>query len=143
MNLLGKSEASGKDPYLALLTCRFTPTDNNLYVPSPAQLLNNRDYRTQLPSGEWLQSSQALDSHGEQLQNWQNIQRKQYDSRSTVELRKSIGEEEVVLQPRTKTWTPAQVREEASEPQSYIVKTADGSAWAEVQNNTAEDSNPG
>ena len=38
------------------------------------------------------------------------------------------GEEVVVFQPRTKTWTPAQVREEASEPRSYIVKTADGTA---------------
>ena len=38
------------------------------------------------------------------------------------------GEETVVFQPRTKTWTPAQVREEASEPRSYIGKTADGSA---------------
>ena len=28
------------------------------------------------------------------------------------------GEEVVVFQPRTKTWTPAQVREEASEPHS-------------------------
>ena len=38
------------------------------------------------------------------------------------------GEEVGVFQPRTKTWTPAQVREEASEPRSYhIVKIADGS----------------
>ena len=57
------------------------------------------------------------------------------------------GEEVVVFQPRTKTWTPAQVRKEASEPRSYIVKTADGTAWAKVQQSTAEalreDSKPG
>ena len=57
------------------------------------------------------------------------------------------GEEVVVFQPRTKTWTPAQVREEASEPRSYIVKTADGTAWGKVQQSTAEalreDSKPG
>ena len=57
------------------------------------------------------------------------------------------GEETVVFQPRTKTWTPAQVREEASEPRSYIGKTADGSAWAKVQQSTSEalreDSKPG
>ena len=46
-NLLRKPEASGQDPYLALLTYRTTPVDSNL--PSPAQLLNRRDYRTQLP----------------------------------------------------------------------------------------------
>ena len=128
MNLLGKAEASGQDPYLALLTYHSTPIDNNLL--SPAQLLNHRDYPTQLPISGWLQRSQALASHREQLQNRQNIQRKQYDSRSTLKLRKPIyqGEEVVVFQPRTETWTPAQVREEASDPQSYIVKTADGSA---------------
>ena len=131
MNLLGKAEASGRDPYVALLTYCSTPIDNSL--PSPAQLPNHRDYPTQLPISEWLQRSQALASHREQLQNWQNIQRKQYDSRSTLKLRKPIyqGEEVVVFQPRTETWTPAQVREEV--PRSYIVKTADGSAWAKMQ----------
>ena len=69
-NLLRKAEASEKDPYLALLTYRTTPVDSNL--PSPAQLLNHRDYRTQ-----------AFDSHREQLQNRQDMQRKQYDSKST------------------------------------------------------------
>ena len=37
------------------------------------------------------------------------------------------GEEVVVFPPRTNTWTPEQVREEASDPRSFIVKTADGS----------------
>ena len=147
MNLLGKAEASGQDPYLALLTYHSTPIDNNL--PSPAQLLSHRDYPTQLPISGRLQRSQALASHREQLQNRQNIQRKQCDSRSTLKLRKPIyqGEEVVVFQPRTETWTPAQVREEASDPQSYIVKTADGSAWAKMQWSTIqalrEDSKPG
>ena len=89
MNLLGKAEASGQDPYLALLTYCSTPIDNSL--PLPAQLPNHRDYPTQLPISEWLQCSQALASHTEQLQNRQNIQRRQYDSRSTLELRKPIS----------------------------------------------------
>ena len=67
MNLLGKAEASGKDPYLALLTYCSPPIDNSL--PLPAQLLNHRDYHTQLSISEWLQCSQALASHREQLQN--------------------------------------------------------------------------
>ena len=87
MNLLGKAEASGQDPYLALLTYHSTPIDNNL--PSPAQLLNHRDYPTQLPISGRLQHSQALASHREQLQNRQNIQRKQYDSRSTQKTSKT------------------------------------------------------
>ena len=57
------------------------------------------------------------------------------------------GEEVVMFQPRTNTWTPEQVREEASDPRSFIVKTADGSAWAKMQWSTIqalrEDSKPG
>ena len=87
MNLLGKAEALGQDPYLALLTYFSTPIDNSL--PSPAQLPNHRDYPTQLPISERLQRSQALAGHREQLQNWQNIERKQYDSRSTLKLQKT------------------------------------------------------
>ena len=103
-NVLRKAEALGQDPYLALLKYRSTPVDNNL--PSPAHLLNHTDYHTQLPSSGRLQRSQALDSHREQLQNRRNIQRKQYKSRSTRELRNlNRGEQVVVFQPKTKTWT--------------------------------------
>ena len=48
-NLLKKSDAAGQDRYLALLSYRTTPIDSNL--PSPAELLNQRDYHTQLPCG--------------------------------------------------------------------------------------------
>ena len=104
MNLLGKAEALGQDPYLALLTYFSAPIDNSL--PSPAQLPNHRDYPTQLPISERLQRSQALAGHREQLQNRQNIERKQYDSISTLKLRKPIyqDEEVVAFQPRTETW---------------------------------------
>ena len=89
MNLLGKAEASGQDHYLALLKYRSTPIENNL--PLPAQLLNHRDYPTQLPVSGRLQCSQALASHREQLQNQQNIQRREYDSTSTLELQKPLS----------------------------------------------------
>ena len=52
-NLLRKAETWGQDPYLALLTYRTTPVDSNL--PPPIQLLNHRDYRTQLPCSGRLQ----------------------------------------------------------------------------------------
>ena len=125
-NLLRKVEASGQDPYLALLNYRATPVYSNLL--SPAQLLNHRDYRTQLPCRGRLQRTQAFDSHREQLQNRQDMQRKQYDSKSTRELRKlNQGEQVNMLQHRTKTWTPVEVKEETGEPRSYIIKTTDGS----------------
>ena len=126
MRNLRKAEASGQDPYLAVLRYRTTSVDSNL--PSPAQLLNHRDYRTQLPSSGRLQRTQAFDSHGEQLQNRLDMQRRQYDSKSTHELRKlNQGEQANMFQHRTKTWTPAEVKEETGEPRSYIMKTTDGS----------------
>ena len=124
-NLIRKAETSGQDPYLALLTYRTTPVDSNL--PSPAQLLTNRDFRTQLPCSGRLQRTQAFDSHREQLQNRQDIQRKQCDGKSTRKLRKlNRGEQVNMFQHRTKTWTPVEVKEERGEPRSYIIKTTDG-----------------
>ena len=123
-NLLRKAEALRQDPYLALLTYRTTPVDRNL--PSP-HLLNHRGYRTQLPCSGHFQCSQAFDSHREQLQNRQDTQRNQYDRQSTHELwRLNQGEEVVVFQPQTKTWIPAEMKEETSKPRSYIVKTTGG-----------------
>jgi len=64
-NLLRKAEASGQDPYMALLTYQTTPVDSNFL--SPAQLLNHRDYRTQIPCSGRLQCTQAFHSHRVQL----------------------------------------------------------------------------
>ena len=133
--LLRKAEASGQDPYLALQTYRSTPVDKNL--PSSAQLLNRRDYRTQLPCSGRLQPPQALDNHRDQLQIRQDIHRKQYDSKSTRKLRKlNQGEQAAMFQQQTKTWTPAEVKEATSEPSSYIIKTSDGSKLIKTQQNT-------
>ncbi|XP_022797031.1 uncharacterized protein K02A2.6-like [Stylophora pistillata] len=125
-NLLRRVEASGQDPYLALLTYRTTPVDSNL--PSPSQLLNHRDYRTQLPCSGHLQRSQAFDSRREQLQNRQDTQRNQYDRQGIHTLRRlNQGEQVVVFQSQTKEWIAVEVKEETSKPRSYIVKTASGS----------------
>ena len=124
-NLLRKAEALRQDPFLALLTYRTTPVDSNL--PSP-HLLNHRGYRTKLPCSSHLQSSQAFNSHREQLQNRQNTERNQYDRQSTHELRRlNQGEQVAVFQPQTKTWIPAEMKEETGKPRSYIVKTTGGS----------------
>ena len=146
MNLLGKAEASGQDPYLALLTYCSTPIDNSL--PSPAQLPNHRDYPTQLPISERLQVLKPLLA----TQNNCRTDRTSREDSMIVDRHLNFenlyqGEEVVVFQPRTNTWTPEQVREEASDPRSFIVKTADGSAWAKMQWSTIQalrkDSKPG
>ena len=46
-NLLQKCKESGSDPHLAILCLRTTPVDHHL--PSPAELLNNRMYQSNLP----------------------------------------------------------------------------------------------
>ena len=125
-NLLRKSEAAGQDPYLALLSYRATPVDSNL--PSPAKLLNNREYRTQLPSSGRLQRSQAKECHQDQLQHRQDVQKQLHDGKSTRELQKLVpGQPVSVFQPKTKTWTPATLKEQMNQPRSYIVQTNSGS----------------
>ena len=125
-NLLKKSDAAGQDPYLALLSYRTTPIDSNL--PSPAKVLNQRDYRTQLPCSGRLQRSQTMECNQEQLQHRQDVQKQQYDGKSPRELQKLVpGQEVSVFQPRTKTWVPVEVKRETTQPRSYVVKTAGGS----------------
>lgn len=46
-NIMKKAEYDNIDPYLCILEYRNTPIDNNL--PSPAQLLFNRDINSLLP----------------------------------------------------------------------------------------------
>ena len=127
-SLLKKSDAAGQDPYLALLSYRTTPIDSNL--PSPAKVLNRRDYRTQLPCSGRLQRSQTMECtcNQEQLQHRQYVLEQQYDGKSLRELQKLVpGQEVSRFQPQTKTWIPVEVKEETTHPRSYVVKTAGGS----------------
>ena len=72
------------DTYVPFHTYRQQPTI--AYPTAESQRLPHT------VTNQWMaSSSQALDSHREQLQNQQNIQRKQYDSRLTLELRKPIS----------------------------------------------------
>jgi transposase InsO family protein len=48
---LQRAKDSGSDPHLALLDLRATPVDSHL--PSPAELLNRRRFRTTIPSKIW------------------------------------------------------------------------------------------
>ena len=135
-NLLKKSDAVGQDWYLALPSYRTTPIDSNL--PSPAELLNQRDYRTQLPCSGRLQRSQTMEYNQKQLQHRQDVQKRQYDGKSPRELQKLVpGQEVSVFQLRTKTWVPVEVKEDTTQPRSYVVKTA-WWFWAKAQQSTTE-----
>lgn len=47
-NILQKCKKSGADPHLTMLCLRTTPVDHHL--PSPAELLNSREYQSNLPT---------------------------------------------------------------------------------------------
>ena len=124
-NLLKKSEAASEDSYLALLSYGTTPVDTKL--AAPGKLLNQRDYRTQLPSSGRLQHSVTTDNDITQLHRRQQTRQQQYNNKSTGELKDlSPGQAVALYQPRSKTWTTAEVKEKAKEPRSYIVNMHQG-----------------
>ena len=97
-------------------------------LPSPAKLLNQRDYRTQLPCCGRLQRSQAMECNQKRLQHRQDVQKQQYDGKSPRELQKLVpGQELFMFEPRTKTWVPVEVEQETTQPGSYVARTAGGS----------------
>ncbi|XP_046573508.1 uncharacterized protein K02A2.6-like [Haliotis rubra] len=118
-NTLKKADASGEDPYLAMLSYRTTPVDGKL--PSPAQCLNNRKYRTQLPCSGKLQRLQSDDNNVEQLQHRQDHMKQQYDKKCVVKKQLEPGQDVSVFLPKSGTWTPATVKEKLDQPRSYKI----------------------
>ncbi|XP_020910391.1 uncharacterized protein LOC110248230 [Exaiptasia diaphana] len=124
-NLLKKAGDAGEDPYIALLNYRTTPVDNKLQAP--ARLLNQREYRTQLPSSGRIQRMKSNDDDLLQLQKRQEIQRQNYAQNRRELGGLSTGQPVAVYNPSSKTWTTAEVKEKLDEPRSYTVKTSNGS----------------
>ena len=125
-NLLKKSEEAGEDPYIALLNYRTTPVDSKLQAP--AKLLNQRNYRTLLPSSGRLQRLKTNDDDLLYLQRRQESQRQQHGQWHRRELEDlSSGQAVAVYNPSSKTWTTAEVKDKLDEPRSYVVKTTNGS----------------
>ena len=77
---LTKAYQSGQDPDMALLCYRSTPINSKL--PSPAELLNSRRYKTLLPTRTMLKS------RGEEREELLNLKQKQeqYYNRSAQTL---------------------------------------------------------
>ena len=124
-NLLKKADNAGEDPYIALLNYRTTPVDNKLHAP--ARLLNQREYRTQLPSSGRIQRMKSNDDDLLQLQKRQEMQRQNYAQNRRELDGLSPGQLVAVYNPSSKTWTAAEVKEKLDEPRSYTVKTSNGS----------------
>ena len=125
-NLLKKTKAEGKDPYLALLTYRDSPRENGLQ--SPAQLLFGRKLRTQVPIATESLIPKTPDQY--------NTQRKLILRREKAKLnhdRHSRKTPYPTLNPGSrirfhhgKEWVPAEFVSQSQYPRSFNIRTPDG-----------------
>ena len=116
-NTLKKAAMTRSNPQKALLALRSTPADS--HVPSPAQMLNARKYKSNLPviikNKHWLR-----DEIGRRLTDMQDIQRANHDRRATRPLAPLLpGQDIRVRDTQTYTWQPAKVVTTEVHPRSY------------------------
>lgn len=120
-NLLEKTHESGADENLALLCLRTTPIDSN--TPSPCEMLNQRQYRSNLPT----MPSRADSDITEALHKRQDKQKQQYDRKSRTSAPLFPDDNiRVLVHPNTKLWEPGRVVRSEEKPRSYLVDTANG-----------------
>ena len=123
-NTLRKCDEEGEDPYLGILSNRTTPVDHQL--KSPAELLNNRKFRTTLPTAQRvLLTGIDRDQVKENLHERQK-QQAQYYSRSVGPPLPPLhgGQHIRLYDSRSKTWQPGTVQGQTCAPRSYTVKSS-------------------
>ena len=107
---------------LALLALRTTPLSSNM--PSPAELLNGRMFKSTLPGK--IQPSKDQ----EEVKNWLKAREDNqccYNKRHIKELSELHGNQAIYAQdPVRKTWNPARVIDQGDTPRSYIIETEIG-----------------
>ena len=123
-NTLKKAAMTRSNPQKALLALRSTPIDSHL--PSPAEMLNARKYKSNLPviirNEHW-----SRDEIRRRLAERQEIQRINHDKRGTQPLTPLVAGQDVRVRDfQTKTWQPAKVITTDVHPRSYNVLTPTG-----------------
>ena len=125
-NLLKKAILDKRDPYLALLEYRNTPTSNTL--GSPAQRLMGRRTKTLLPTSNRLLQPKTI--HPKTVQNeltkCKDKQKLYYD-RHTKSLNKFSRGDQVMMKGRDR-WLPATVLTKSA-PRSYVIKIPQGQGY--------------
>ena len=123
-NPLKKAKQAGTDPYLALLSYRNTPADENL--GSSCQRLFGRRTKTTLPtSSSLLQPSLIQPKEVQEAVQERKEKQKLYFDRHSKELPElKVGD--TVWYERNRGLKPAQVIEKTKEPRSYMIRTANG-----------------
>ena len=118
-----KAKEANSDPHLAMLCLRTTPVDHNL--PSPSELLNGRQYKSNLPTVSTRPNGEV----NTYLQQRQHNEKTYYD-RASKELTPLAPQRTVrVLNPTRKTWDLAKVVSSANTPRSYNIQTTRGATY--------------
>ena len=127
-NTLRKCEEEGEDPYLGILSYRTTPVDHQL--KSPAELLNNRKFRTTLPTAKRaLLTGIDRDHVKESLYQRQKQQAQYYNRSAGPPLPPLHDGQHIRLYDRhTKTWQPGTVKGQTCAPRSYTVESSTSGA---------------
>ena len=101
-----KTIEEGEDVSLALLTCKTTPLDHSL--PSPAELLNSRKYKTLLPA--WILPTRLQESYRQITGQGQTNASTTVQKNTRVLPRPEQSQRVVVqLDPNKNIWTPAEI----------------------------------
>ena len=120
-----KAKQSGRDPNLAMLCLQTTPINHNL--PSLAELLNNRIFRSNLIANVSTPRFSNTDHIHEELKHRQDMQ-KIYHDRTAHDLPPLVpGQDVCILDNQTGKWKPATITSRCAEPRSYILQLPDGS----------------
>jgi hypothetical protein len=117
-----KCDRSGFDFDLAMLALRSTPLDSHL--PSPAELLNGRKFRTTVP----MIVSDSPGSHvvQQRLKLKQKLGAEIYNRGTRNKPDLTPGDACRLYNKDTRIWEPATVTEYADTPRSYIVQRTRG-----------------
>ena len=117
-----KCDASGYDFDLAMLVVRSTPLNTDL--PSPAELLHGRRFRTTLPT--YVPDPQLTEVIRKKLQAKQEKAAANYDKTARAKPELTPGQNVRLYNKPTKRWEPARITGLASTPRSYFVQRMDG-----------------
>ena len=117
-----KCRETKEDIDLALLALRTLPLSSN--VPSPAELLNSRVFKSTLPGK--IQPSK----NQEEIRNWLKAREDNqcyYYNRHTKELPELHKDRAIYTQdPVRKTWKPVRIIDQGETSRSYLIETGNG-----------------
>ena len=122
-----KPMEGGEDVDLALLTYKTTPLSHRL--PSPAELLNSRKYKTLLPTQ--IVPTRLQESYRQIMDQGKQVRAQLYNKNTRVLPRLEQSQKVVVqLDPSKNIWTPAEIIQcPTPVSRSYSLKAINGGVY--------------